>query len=115
VDTNQGEHSEPKTTTPEKVFLFSSKRSTDELDFAEKKKILLFHDKSELHDWRQSSSFESRMTKDELRRTKRETNRPCETKKRKGEKGDLKLEANGTRLHAPPLLSVLRSIYCVLI
>jgi len=40
VSTKQAEHSEPKTTTPKKGFIFSSKRRTENPDFTEKNNSL---------------------------------------------------------------------------
>jgi hypothetical protein len=103
--TNQAEHSEPKTTTPEKDFLFTSKRSSNIPNSPKKKKeIFSFHGKSALHDRPQASSSEKPHHGGRTQKIKGEKKRPSYTKKkRKREYGDLKLKASGTCLHAPPL------------
>jgi hypothetical protein len=73
VPTNQAEHSVPKTTTPKKGFIFSSKLSFYKPNFTGKKKIFSFHNKFVLHDWPQVSSSEknaSQTTSPELRNLK---------------------------------------------
>jgi hypothetical protein len=72
VATYQAEHSEPKTTTPEKDFIFSSKRSFQEPNFAKKRKSLASTTNLRSMTGLNRQTPRNRIIEHEDRRTKRE-------------------------------------------